>query len=69
MGKDEVLISADELKRLKACEVTLYAFQNVRDLCPICEKAMLCYGYICPNCGYDISYSVKKWKQIHNNEN
>lgn len=65
----EVTISADKLKRLEACEVSLYAFQNVRGLCPICEKAMLCYGYVCPNCGYDISYSVKKWKQIHNNEN
>ena len=60
MSKNEVLISADELKRLKACEVTLYAFQNVKGLCPICEKSMLCYGYICPHCGYDSSYSIKE---------
>ena len=26
---EEVLISADELKRLKACEVTLYSYQRV----------------------------------------
>ena len=69
MGKDEVLISADELKRLKACEVTLYTYQRVVGLCPICGRAMLCYGYVCPNCGYDDTYSVKEWKQIHNNEN
>lgn len=69
MGKNEVLISADELKRLKACEVTLYAYQRVGGLCPICEKAMLCEGLICPNCGYDNSSSVEEWKQIHNNEN
>ena len=53
MNKDEVLVSADELKRLKACEVTLYAYQSVKGLCPICEKAMLLNGLICPNCGYD----------------
>ena len=69
MGKDEVLISVDELKRLKACEVTLYAFQNVKGLCPICERAMLCYGLICPNCSYDNSTSVKEWKQMHENKN
>lgn len=69
MNKDEVLISVDELRRLKACEVTLYAFQNVEGLCPICEKAMLCYGLICPNCGYDNSSSVKEWKQMHENKN
>ena len=28
----EVLISVDELKRLEACEVTLYAYQLVNDL-------------------------------------
>ena len=67
MGKDEVLISADELKRLEACEVTLYAYQSVKGLCPICEKAMLLKGLICPNCGYDNSYSVKEWKQMHKN--
>ena len=67
MDKDEVLISADELKRLKACEVTLYAYQSVKGLCPICEKAMLLNGLICPNCGYDNSYSVKEWKQMHKN--
>ena len=69
MNKDEVLVSADELRRLKACEVTLYAFQNVKGLCPICEKAMLCYGLICPNCGYDISISVKELKQMHEDKN
>ncbi len=69
MNKDEVLVSADELRRLKACEVTLYAFQNVKGLCPICEKAMLCYGLICPNCGYDSSSSVEEWKQMHEDKN
>ena len=60
-----MLVSIDELNRLKACEATLYAYQDVKGLCPICEKAMLCYGLICSNCGYDISISVEKWKQIH----
>ena len=69
MGKDEVLISADELKRLKACEVTLYAHQRVVGLCPICEKAMLLEGLICPHCGYDNSSSVEEWKQMHENKN
>ena len=65
MNKDEVLVSADELRRLKACEVTLYAYQSVKGLCPICERAMLLNGLICPNCGYDGSYSVKEWKRMH----
>lgn len=69
MNKDEVLVSADELKRLKACEVTLYAYQSVKGLCPICERAMLLNGLICPNCGYDSSSSVEEWKQMHDDEN
>lgn len=69
MGKDEVLISVDELKRLKACEVTLYAYQRVVGLCPICGKAMLLEGLICQVCGYDNSYSVEEWKQMHDDEN
>ena len=67
MGKDEVLISADELKRLKACEVTLYSYQDVVGLCPNCRKAMLLEGLICPVCEYDNSYSVKEWEQMHKN--
>ena len=67
MTKDEVLISVDELKHLKACEVTLYAYQNVVGLCPNCKKAMLLEGLICPNCSYDNSSSVEEWG--HNNKN
>lgn len=63
----EVLISVDELKRLKACEVTLYAYQRVDGLCPVCEGAMLLSGLICPNCGYDNSTPVEEWKQMHEN--
>ena len=66
---EEVLISVDELKRLKACEVTLYSYQRVVGLCPICEKAMLLNGLICPNCGYDNSSSVEEWKQMHEDKN
>ena len=62
---EEVTISADELKRLKACEVTLYAYQSVKGLCPIRERAMLLNGLICPNCGYDNSTPVEEWKQMH----
>lgn len=64
----EVLISADELKRLEACEVTLYAYQRVNGLCPVCEGAMLLSGLICPNCGYDDSTPVEEWKQMHENK-
>lgn len=64
----EVLISADELKRFEACEVTLYAYQRVDGLCPVCERAMLLSGLICPNCGYDNSTPVEKWKQMHENK-
>ena len=69
MDKDEVLISADELKRLKACEVTLYSYQRVVGLCPICGSAMLLEGLICAVCEYDNSYSVEEWKQMHENKN
>ena len=64
----EVLISVDELKRLKACEVTLYAYQRVDGLCPVCEGAMLLSGLICPNCDYDNSTPVEEWKQMHENK-
>ena len=69
MNKDEVLVSADELRRLKACEVTLYAYQSVKGLCPICERAMLLNGLICPKCGYDNSSSVEEWKQMNEDKN
>ena len=65
----EVLISVDELKRLKACEVTLYAYQRVNGLCPVCERAMLLSGLICPNCGYDNSTPVEEWKQMNEDKN
>lgn len=67
MAKGEIVVSVDYLKRLEACEATLYAFQQVVGLCPVCGKAMLCYGYKCSHCGYDNSYSVKEWKQMHEN--
>ena len=66
---EEVLISVNELKRLKACEVTLYSCQRVVGLCPICGKAMLLEDLICPNCDYDNSSSVEEWKQIHKDNN
>ena len=69
MNKDEILISVDELRRLRACEVTLYAHQRVVGLCPICGRAMLLEGIICPVCDYDNSSSVEEWKQMHENKN
>ena len=69
MAKNEVLISVDELKRLKACQVTLYSYQRVVGLCPICEKAMLLDGLICPRSGYDNCSSVEEWKQMHEDKN
>lgn len=56
---EEVLIPVDELKRLKACEVSLYFLHRNIQLCPVCEKGMLCDGFICPHCGYDDSDSVE----------
>lgn len=64
MAKNEVLISVDELKYLMACKTTLYSYQSVEGLCPICERAMLLSGLICPLCGYDKSISVEEWKQM-----
>lgn len=64
MDKDKVLISVDKLKCLEACEVTLYAYQRVVGLCPVCERAMLLDGLICPRCSYDNSTSVEEWKQM-----
>ena len=69
MAKNEVLISVDELRRLRACQVTLYSYQRVVGLCPICEKAMLLDGLICPRCGYDNASSVEEWKQMHEDKN
>ena len=48
MNKDVVLIPVDELRRLRACEVTHYAHNRVVGLCPICGRAMLLEGLICP---------------------
>ena len=69
MDKNEVLISVDELKRLKAREVSLYANQIVLDLCPVCKKATLLDGLFCPKCGYVNSSSVEEWKQMHEDKN
>ena len=50
MENTKVLISSKELKRLKACELTLYFLHRKVELCPVCEKGMLCDGLVCPNC-------------------
>ena len=69
LKKDEAPISVDELKRLKACEVTLYAHQRVVGLCPICGRARVLEGLSCPVCDYDNSSSVEEWKQMHEDKN
>ena len=56
---EEVLISADELERLKACEDALYFYHRDIQLCPVCKRGMLCDGNICTHCGYDDSDSVE----------
>ena len=50
MDKDKVLIHPYELKRLRACEKTLYSLHRDIELCHVCEKGMLCDGVVCPNC-------------------
>ena len=69
MNKDEVLISINRLKFLEACEVSLYEYQRAVGLCPICERAILLDGLICPRCGYDNCTSVEEWKQMQQNKN
>ena len=68
MNRGKVLISFDELKRLKACEKTLYFFHVDIELCPVCGMGMLCEGNLCPHCGYDYS-PIEEWKQTHGDKN
>ena len=48
---------SDEKNMCDCCgapiRITPWDFEENKTLCPNCEKAMLCYGYICPHCGYD----------------
>ena len=62
---EEVLISANKLKHLEACEVTFYYYHRDIRLCPACEKGMLCDGNICPYCDYDGSTPVEEWKKMN----
>ena len=62
---EEVLISANRLKRLEACEVTLYCYHRGIRLCPVCKKGMLCDDNICPCCDYDGSTPVEEWKKMN----
>ena len=55
MNSNKVIISKQRLIELRACEESLNYFQNVIGLCPRCEKAILCEGFVCPHCGYDYS--------------
>lgn len=66
---NKILISEEELQYLRACDFTLHQVNNVVGLCPICKKAILVSGLICLNCGYDNSYTVEEWKQMHENKN
>ena len=36
--------------------------------CKECEKEYSDTLDVCPHCGYDNSYSVKEWKQMHNDK-
>lgn len=56
----------NDIEWLKACEYTLESHMDVKGLCPICRKAVLVSGYICPSCNYDSSYSVQEWKELKN---
>ena len=58
---DKVLISAEELERLKACELSLYFLHRKIKLCPVCRKGMLCDEFICPNCcGFNNSIEIEE---------
>lgn len=48
-------VNSEEIKHLRACAYTLYAFQNPTHICPKCGKAMMVDGFVCPCCGYDDS--------------
>ena len=53
---NKISISEEELQYLKACDFTLHRIRKVEGLCPKCRKAILVYGLLCLNCGYDNSY-------------
>ena len=55
LEKANKVIDNEEIKYLKACETSLYAFTNPTRICPKCGEAMLVEGFICPSCGYDDS--------------
>ena len=58
---DKVLISVEELERLKACELSLYFLHRKIKLCPACNKRMMRDGFICPNCcGFNASIEIEE---------
>ena len=58
---DKVLISSEELERLKACELSLYFLHRKIKLCPVWKKGMLCDVFICPNCsGFNASIEMEE---------
>ena len=61
---NKISISEEELQYLKACDYTLHRIRKVEGLCPKCRKAILVYGLLCLNCGYDDSYTLEEWQQI-----
>ena len=65
VDENHTIVSKSELEYLEACECSLESFTNPVGLCPICRKAIIISGYICPSCGYDNSYSVKEWNEMH----
>lgn len=53
--QDKILIDKHEYQRYKAAYVSLDAYHNITRVCPICGKAVLVDGLVCPHCGYDDS--------------
>ena len=65
VDENHTIVSKSDLEYLEACECSLNSFADPVGLCPICRKAILIRGYVCPSCGYDSSYSVKEWNKMH----
>lgn len=59
------IVLKEDLDYYKACAYTLDQYMNVTRLCPVCGKAVMVSGYVCPACGYDSSYTVNEWNKIN----
>jgi hypothetical protein len=53
LGWDEIESLKQENENLKCYMRTLYAYADIRKVCPNCKEYMLIDGYCCFGCGHD----------------